>query len=51
MVTNCDASVAKVNQIGGSTKMPPTDIPKVGRFAICADPQGAAFQMIQMTAR
>lgn len=48
MVTNCDASAAKVNQLGGSTKMAPMDIPKVGRFAILADPQGAAFQIIQM---
>jgi predicted enzyme related to lactoylglutathione lyase len=51
MVTNCDGSVAKVGQLGGSTKMPPTDIPKVGRFAVCADPQGAVFQIIQMSAR
>jgi predicted enzyme related to lactoylglutathione lyase len=51
MVTNCDGSVAKVGQLGGSTKMPPTDIPKVGRFAIVADPQGAVFQIVQMAAR
>jgi hypothetical protein len=51
MVTNCDGSVAKVGQLGGSTRMAPTDIPKVGRFAIVADPQGAAFQIIQMAAR
>lgn len=48
MVANCDASAAKVNQLGGSTKMPPTDIPKVGRFAVVADPQGAVFQIVQM---
>jgi predicted enzyme related to lactoylglutathione lyase len=50
MVNNCDATVAKVNQLGGSTKMPPTDIPKVGRFAVVADPQSAVFQIIQMAA-
>ena len=48
MVTNCDASAAKINQLGGSTKMAPTDIPKVGRFAVVTDPQGAVFQIIQM---
>ena len=30
--------------------MPPTDIPNVGRFAVVADPQGAVFCIIQMTA-
>jgi len=50
MVTDCDASAAKINQLGGSTKMPPTDIPKVGRFAVVTDPQGAVFQIIQMAA-
>jgi predicted enzyme related to lactoylglutathione lyase len=30
--------------------MPPTDIPKVGRFAVVADPQSAVFQIIQMAA-
>jgi len=48
MVANCDASVAQINQLGGATKMPPMDIPKVGRFAVVADPQGAVFQIIQM---
>jgi predicted enzyme related to lactoylglutathione lyase len=48
MVSNCDSSVAKINQLGGATRMPPTDIPKVGRFAVVADPQGAVFQIIQM---
>jgi predicted enzyme related to lactoylglutathione lyase len=51
MVTNCDSSVAKITQLGGSIKMPPMDIPKVGRFAVVTDPQGAAFQIIQMAAR
>jgi hypothetical protein len=51
MVDSCDASVAKVGQLGGSTKMAPADIPKVGRFAIVADPQGAVFQIFQMAAQ
>jgi len=48
MVTDCDGSVAKIAQLGGSTRMPPTDIPKVGRFAVVNDAQGAVFQIIQM---
>jgi predicted enzyme related to lactoylglutathione lyase len=48
MVTDCDGSVAKIGQLGGSTKMPPTDIPNVGRFAVVSDPQGAVFQIIQL---
>jgi predicted enzyme related to lactoylglutathione lyase len=48
MVANCDASVAKINQLGGATRMPPTDIPNVGRFAVVADPQGAVFEIVQL---
>ena len=48
MVTDCDGSVAKIAQLGGGTRMPPTDIPKVGRFAVVNDAQGAVFQIIQM---
>ena len=47
-VDDCDATVAKVGQLGGSTMMPPRDIPKVGRFAIVRDPQGAAFAVIKV---
>jgi len=48
MVTDCDGSVEKIKQSGGAVRMAPTDIPKVGRFAVVADPQGAVFQIIQM---
>jgi hypothetical protein len=40
-----DASVKKVNALGGKVMVPPTDIPNIGRFAIVADPQGAAFAL------
>jgi len=50
MVANCDASVATAKKSGGSINVPPTDIPKVGRFAAIADPQGAAFAIINLTA-
>jgi predicted enzyme related to lactoylglutathione lyase len=47
-VNDCDASVAKTTDLGGSTMMPARDIPKVGRFAVVRDPQGAAFAIIKV---
>src|SRR5262245_41125010 len=44
-VANVDAAAAKVQQLGGSTCVPPTDIPRTGRFAVVADPQGASFAL------
>jgi predicted enzyme related to lactoylglutathione lyase/NifU-like protein involved in Fe-S cluster formation len=38
-----DATVKRAQQLGGMVHVPPTDIPTVGRFAVLADPQGAAF--------
>ena len=29
--------------LGATTYVPPSDIPGMGRFAVLADPQGAAF--------
>jgi predicted enzyme related to lactoylglutathione lyase len=40
-----DASAKKVTALGGKVMVPPTDIPNIGRFAIVADPQGAAFAL------
>lgn len=45
-VADCDATVAKVQELGGRVLVPPNDIPGVGRFAVVADPWGAAFQVI-----
>ena len=47
-VSDCDASVAKVGELGGKVIEPARDIPEVGRFAMAADPQGAAFALIQL---
>ena len=47
-VEDCDASAAKISELGGEIKMPPTDIPTVGRFAVATDPGGAAFAVITM---
>lgn len=38
-----DATVAAAEKLGGRLLKPASDIPNVGRFAVLADPQGAAF--------
>ena len=38
-----DAAALWVSDQGGQVRVPPTDIPTVGRYAIFADPQGATF--------
>lgn len=48
-VKNVDAVVEKVSGLGGRILVPPTDIPKVGRFAVIADPQGATLSVIAYT--
>src|SRR5262249_47372824 len=46
-VADCDASAAVATEMGGSIMRPPQDIPKMGRFAILRDPQGAAFALFK----
>ncbi|MGY0488469.1 VOC family protein [Streptomyces sp. WG-D5] len=48
-VEDCDAAVATVQRLGGKLHFGPTDSP-FGRFAAVADPQGAAFSVIDVTA-
>lgn len=45
-VEDVDATVRKAEELGGKIMMPPTDIPKVGRFAVLQDPQGAVISVI-----
>jgi len=47
-VADCDAGAARAQALGGKVLVPPMDIPKVGRFAVLADPAGAAFALIQL---
>jgi uncharacterized protein len=47
-VADCDASAAKVAELGGEIHVPPADIPGVGRFSMCQDPQGAMFQIMSL---
>ena len=42
-----DAVAERVTSLGGSIRMPPQDIPGVGRFALVADPQGNAFYLMR----
>jgi predicted enzyme related to lactoylglutathione lyase len=46
-VVDCDATVAKVKDAGGTVAGEPTDVPGAGRMAVCADPQGAPFSLWQ----
>lgn len=45
--SNVDDRAASIEAAGGSVLVPPSDIPGTGRFAVCTDPQGAAFGLLQ----
>jgi uncharacterized protein len=45
-VDDVDATARKAESLGGKVLMPPTDIPKVGRFSALMDPQGVMFSVI-----
>jgi predicted enzyme related to lactoylglutathione lyase len=47
-VTDCDATAKKAQELGAVLYVPPTDIPKVGRFSVIRDPQGAVFAIIKV---
>ena len=47
-VEDCDKSSEVIKELGGQVHHGPADIPDVGRFAVCADPQGAAFTIIKL---
>lgn len=44
-VGNVDQSVMQVRELGGKVFVPPQNVPTVGRFAVVADPQGAAIAL------
>lgn len=46
-VEDVDAAVERFAQAGGSIHREPEDIPTVGRFAVVADPQGAALVLFR----
>ncbi len=47
-VEDTDESVRRSDELGGTTVMPPHDIPGIGRFAMLRDPQGAVFYIIRL---
>jgi predicted enzyme related to lactoylglutathione lyase len=50
-VSDCDTAAAKAKELGARFLMPPTTFEDVGRFAVVADPQGAAFAIFQAALR
>lgn len=44
-VPSVDESAKRCTDLGGSVCVPPTDIPRTGRFAVVGDPQGAYFSL------
>src|SRR5262249_57329823 len=45
-VADTDATAKRIAAAGGSIHRQPDDIPNVGRFAVVADPGGAAFMLL-----
>lgn len=46
-VTEIESTVAKVSENGGNIIVPPTQIPKVGKFSVIQDPQGAVISFME----
>ena len=47
-VDDVDAKAAQVAELGGSVRVQPMDIPKVGRFCVINDPTGATISLITL---
>ncbi|MFG2682466.1 VOC family protein [Streptomyces sp. NPDC048392] len=50
-VADADAAVARTTELGGTVRMPATDIEGVGRVARLADPYGARFAVLRPAPR
>lgn len=48
-VDDVDATLAKVDGLGGKVQMPAMDIPDVGRIAVIEDPQGVVIAIMKPT--
>jgi predicted enzyme related to lactoylglutathione lyase len=46
-VDDADKIAARAKELGAMVIVPPSEIPEVGRFAVIADPQGAAFAVLR----
>jgi uncharacterized protein len=49
-VDDVDASVQRVQRLGGTVHVPPKEIPNISRFAVVADPQGATLALFKWLA-
>jgi predicted enzyme related to lactoylglutathione lyase len=47
LVDDCEATAAKVAELGGETIVAPRDIEDVGRFSVFADPTGAVLAVFE----
>jgi predicted enzyme related to lactoylglutathione lyase len=47
-VDDVDAAAKRVEELGGKVRVPPRDIPDVGRFCVITDPAGAALSLITL---
>ena len=50
VVEDLNQTVARAEQLGAKTVLPPREVPTVGRIAVLVDPQGAAFALLQPAA-
>lgn len=46
-VDDVDAAVDRIKQLGGTVRVPPTDLPNVSRFSVVADPQMATLALVK----
>ena len=46
-VDDCDATATLAKALGAQIRVPPSDIPNTGRFAVLVDLQGAIFAILQ----
>ena len=45
-VADTDATVARAQELGGTVRLRPLDLPEIGRIAVLEDPVGAVFQVL-----
>ena len=50
-VEDADRTAERAQKMGATLRVPPTDIPDVGRFAILEDPQGGVLGILKPTPR
>lgn len=50
-VDDVDKTAKTAEKLGGKLRLPPTDIPTVGRFCVIEDPQGAVINAITYVKR